>query len=285
MHRETRTANQLLVFLMGVSILILSLPLSRPVASIKACLAYMFDPSLYQGAIGVNHLSEIPSSARDLISADAQNKILKEEIKNELLLRTKVDSLESENARLREEMGLVVPGGKPFIWASVIKRAPADWYRSLLVSAGENQGLKLNDPVFAPHEKSLAAVGRVVEVRANISVVQLLTNDLSAVAALVVSGSTQSASSFGGLAQGEGLPSLRLNYLPIEAPLREGDRVVTSPTSVSFPPSVLIGTVLHLYPVDPFLIFQSAEIRPALAPSSFDEVLIMINDKGIKELQ
>ncbi len=285
MHREARTANQLLVVLMGVSILILSLPLSRPIAAVKACLTYVFDPPLYQGANGIKYLSEVPSSVRNLMSADVENRSLKEEIKNELLLRTQVDSLESENARLRSEVGLAAPRKMPFIWASVIKRAPSDWYQSFLISAGEDQGLKPNDPVFAPYGKSLAAVGRIMEVRADVSVVQLLTNDLSAVAALAISGSTQSASSFGGLAQGEGVPSLRLNYLPIEASLHEGDQVVTSPTSASFPPSIVIGTVVRVYPVDPFLVFQSAEVRPALAPSSFDEVLIIKNRKELKALQ
>ena len=285
MHRETRTANRLLIVLMGLSILILSLPLSIPIREIKTSLGYLLDPALYQGAEGVNRLSTIPNRLGNLMNADLQNKTLKEEIKNELVLKTEVDSLQTENARLRAEMGLPNPKKTSFIWASVIKRSPSDLYRSLIVSAGEDQDLKPNDPVFAPYGKSLAAIGRVVDVGKKISEVQLLTNDLSAVAALVVSVSSENEVSFNGLAQGEGRDSLRLNYLPPDAVLQKGDRVVSSPSSASFPPSIVIGTITQVYPTDPFLTFQSAEVRPALAPSAFDEVVIIKNRKEEKALQ
>lgn len=285
MRRETQTNNRLLAVLVGISMLFLSLPLSRPVSSVKACLTYIFDPLFYQGDSGVRLLSRVPQNARNLISAEMENTVLKEKLKNELILNMETDSLKSENARLRSEMGLSSPGARPFVWASVLKRSPADWYQSVIVSAGKNQGLKPNDPVFAAYKNSLAAVGRLVEVRPEVSVVELLTNDISAVAALLVSSGTAGTSFFNGLAQGEGLPDLKINYLPLNSSIREGDLVLTSPASASFPPSVVIGTVIKAEPVNPFFIFKSAEVLPALSPASFNEVLIIKNKKEIKALQ
>ena len=49
----------------------------------------------------------------------------------------------------------------------------------------------------------------------------------------------------------------------------------TSPTSAIFPGDIFIGTVLKVYPLDPFLTFQSLEIAPAADASSLKEVMIL----------
>ena len=274
MHRELRLANRLVIFFIGISILLLSLPLSVPVASFKASLQYLIDPGLYQGADGLKRISEIPLSLRNLLSADIQNRELKDEIKMEPILNTEIDSLKIENDRLRSEMDLGKRVSFSFVWGQVIQRSPADWYQDFIISAGKNKGLELNDPVFAVDGNTLAAVGRVLEVHSNTAVVQLLTSDLSAIDSFIVSQSSHTHGSFNGLIQGSDAPNLQISYLPVQAPLEEGEKVYTSPNSVSFPPSILIGTVVKVYPVDPFLIFKSADVRPALSPSEINEVLV-----------
>ena len=66
-----------------------------------------------------------------------------------------------------------------------------------------------------------------------------------------------------------------MNYIAPEAALVNGDRVYTSPASVTFPPDVLIGVVTRIYPRDPFLTFQSVEIEPAVEAAALDELLIL----------
>lgn len=247
----------------------LSLPLSGPVASFKACLVYVLDPLVYYSAKEVDRFADVPGNVRGLLDADAENRLMREQGKQAVWARTESDALRSENRRLRSLLNLKAPSGRAPVWAHVLERDPLHWYRSLTVDAGGEQGVVLNSPVLGANGGGLAAVGRVVEVRPKSSVVMLVTDEPSSVAAFLSTAAVE------GLVQGQGSSRLLMSYLPPDAVLEVGDRVYTSPTSATFPAEVLIGTVVKVYPKDPFLTFQSVEVRPAVDASSMDELMIL----------
>jgi len=269
MQRETRIANIILGALSALSLLFLSLPLSTPVRSFKAGAGYLFDPLAYHGEAGYRRIAGSPERIRQLLQADIENESLRAELRRGEWLSTTVSSLSLENERLRKALVLKAPSGRFPAWAHVMERDPVHWYRSLVVDAGADRGISLNDPVLGPRDGRLVAVGRVVDVRPNTSTVLLLTDELSAAAAYLSSGTLE------GLVQGQDGPRLRMNYLNAEAQLSDGDSVYTSPTSATFPPDVLIGRVARVNPRDPFLTFQSVEITPAADASSLQELMIL----------
>ncbi len=269
MQRETRIANFVLGALTALSLLLLSLPLSTPVRSVKAGAGYLLDPLAYRGEAGYQRMAGSPQRIRQLLQADIENESLRAELRRGEWLATTVSSLSLENDRLRRALVLKAPSGRFPAWVHVMERDPIHWYRSLVVDAGFDRGVSLNDPVLGPREGRLVAVGRVVDVRPNTSTVLLLTDELSAAAAYLSSGTLE------GLVQGQDGPRLRMNYLNAESPLSEGDSVYTSPTSATFPPDVLIGRVARVNPRDPFLTFQSVEITPAADASSLQELMIL----------
>ncbi|MBI4059841.1 MAG: rod shape-determining protein MreC [Elusimicrobia bacterium] len=269
MQRETRIANVVLGALSALSLLLLSLPLSTPVRSLKAGAGYLLDPLAYRGEAGYRRLAGLPERTRRLLEADIDNESLRAELRRMEWLATTVSALSTENERLRGALALQPPAGRSPAWARVMERDPIHWYRSLVVDAGLDRGISLNDPVLGPRAGRLVAVGRVVDVRPNTSTVLLLTDELSAAAAYLSSGTLE------GLVQGQDGPRLRMNYLNAEAVLSEGDSVYTSPTSATFPPDILIGRVVRVNPRDPFLTFQSVEISPAADASSLQELMIL----------
>jgi len=269
MQRETRIANIILGALSALSLLLLSLPLSTPVRSFKAGAGYLLDPLAYHGEAGYGRIAGLPDRIRGLLQADIENQGLRAELKRGEWLATTVSSLSLENDRLRGALVLKAPAGRSPAWVHVMERDPVHWYRSLVVDAGSDRGVSLNDPVLGPREGRLVAVGRVVDVRPNTSTVLLLTDELSAAAAYLSSGTLE------GLVQGQDGPRLRMNYLNAESRLSEGDSVYTSPTSATFPPDVLIGLVAKVNARDPFLTFQSVEIAPAADASSLQELIIL----------
>lgn len=275
MHRETRVANYALAGFCGIALILLSLPLSAPVTALKACLVYVVSPAVYYGAKGSQRLAAIPGRLRDLVSADIENKLLQEEIKKAAWIKAEAESLRLEGQRLRAQMGLKAPAGRVPAWARVIEREPAHWYRSFLVDAGAEQGISVNAAVLGSGPNGLSAVGRVVEVRARTSLVLLLTDDLSSVAAYVLSVSSGESRGYEGLLQGLGRPGLRMNYLSPGAVVAAGDAVMTSATSATFPPDVAVGVVSEVHPPDPFLTFQSVSVKPALDASQLKEVMIL----------
>lgn len=276
MHRETRVANYLLAALTAISLILLSLPLSGPVRSFKACAVYLLNPIAYEGAKGVERLAGIPPGVRRLLSVDMENQRMLAEMRRAAFMKAELEALRQENQRLAQALGLGSPGqGWTPLWGRVMERDPLHWYASLMVSAGSEQGVSANVPVLARSaDGRLAAVGRVTDVRPNSSVVLLLTDELSSVAAYL------SSSTLEGLVQGQGGPYLRMNYLNPEASLETGESVMTSPTSATFPAEVLIGQVSKVNARDPFLTFQSVEIKPAVDASTLKELLILLPKGG-----
>jgi rod shape-determining protein MreC len=269
MQRETRIAHYVVGTLTALSLVLLSLPLSSPVRAFKACASYVFDPISYEGERGSRKLAEAPSRVRELLSADIENRRLQEELRRLSWLKSTVDGLALENERLRSALGLKTPPGRHPVWAHVMERDPQHWYGSVGVDAGADRGVSLNDPVLGRKGDVVVAVGRVIEVRPLTSTVLLLTDQRSAAAAYLSSGTLE------GLVQGQDVPHLRMNYVNSEARLVPDDSVYTSPTSATFPPDVLIGRVARVYPRDPFLAFQAVEVAPALDAAALQEVLIL----------
>lgn len=269
MQRETRIAHYVVGVLTTLSLVLLSMPLSSPVRSFKTCASYIFDPLAFEGERGYQRLAQAPSRARELLSADIENRRLGEELRRLSWLKSSVESLSIENERLRRGLGLKTPPGRHPVWAHVMERDPLHWYASVAVDAGDDRGLSLNDPVLALSGESVVAVGRVVEVRERSSTVMLLTDQRSAAAAYLSSGTLE------GLVQGQDAPHLRMNYINTEARIVPDDAVYTSPTSATFPPDVMIGRVARVYPRDPFLAFQAVEVSPALDSAALQEVLIL----------
>lgn len=280
MHRENRAANYLLASFTIISLTLLSLPLSGPVRAFKATATYVLTPIPYVGEKGFDRFADAPGRLRDLIAADMDNQALKGQLKQVEWLKSQVDSLTAENARLRAALSLKSPSGRAALWAHVLERDPLHWYASITVDAGSEDGVALNAPVLGNDGGRVVAIGRVTDVRPRSAVVLLLTDELSSAASYVVSPSTTAPDGerppiYEGLLQGQGRSSLRMNYLSPDAQVHTGDLVYTSPTSATFPSDVLLGTVSSVYALDPFLAFQSVEVRPAVGASSLDEVMIL----------
>lgn len=279
-NREAKAANYVLASFTIISLTLLSLPLAGPVQAFKASVTYLLTPVAYYGDKGAERFASVPGRLRELMSADVENARMKDEVKQAEWTRQENDSLKLENARLSAALGLKPKGGRSPLWAHVMERDPLRWYRSVAVDAGSEQGVTLNSPVLGHSGEHLAAIGRVVEVRPQTSVVLLVTDELSSVASYVVEPSTlttggEAPRSYEGLLQGQGSARLRMNYLSPDAEVKQGDLVYTSPTSATFPPDVLLGHVAKVNPLDPFLTFQSVEVQTSLDPARLKEVMIL----------
>jgi rod shape-determining protein MreC len=269
MHRETRISNYFLAAFSALSLTMLSLPLSAPVRAFKACAVYILDPIAFYGAKGVERISDVPPGVSRLLSADMENVRLQAELRNTAWLKAELDGLRTENRRLTQALGLKLSETWEPLWADVMERDPLHWYNSIMISAGSDQGVTLNAPVFGDRGGTLAAVGRITEVRKDSAMVLLVTDELSSVAAYLSTAAVE------GLVQGQGGSRLRMNYLHSEAVLTEGDLVYTSPTSATFPGEILIGRVAAVNPRDPFLTFQSVEVIPAIDAASLSHVMLL----------
>jgi rod shape-determining protein MreC len=189
-------------------------------------------------------------------------------------LRAEIDRLEQKNAgllearlendRLRGMLALRLDAGYDVVAARVIGRDPSNWYRTVMIDKGEQDGVAVDMGVVVP----AGVVGRVIKIGRDFAQVLLLTDRNSAVAAVVQrtrdEGIVEGAE--GGLAQ--------MRYIPLLSEAGPKDAVLTSGLGGGFPKGLVIGEIRSIVRREAVL-FQEAQLVPAVDFSKLEEVLVI----------
>lgn len=181
---------------------------------------------------------------------------------------TNAQELLRENKRLTELLDFKRTIPYDTTAAVVIGRDPTNWNAVLIIDKGGKSGIKIGMPVVNP----AGVVGKVIEVGHDVSKV-ILVSDPNFNVAAVTQDSRES-----GLLTGTLQGLCRLRYLPEDAVVKTGEKIVTSKLSSSFPDSILIGTVVS---VNNRTNSTGTEclVRPATSPSTVEEVLVLKKEK------
>lgn len=263
-HRRTAVLGAALLS----SFLLLSLQVrqgSPSVELLKKGLLLSLSPFLKLSTFALNGVSAVWTEYVDLRGLRQENLHLKEEVHK---LRVQLHALQEaalENERLLNIMELKGRTTGRTLAARVIGKDATNWFQSVIIDKGSEAGIHRNMPVLAPE----GLVGRVVEVAAFSSKVQLITDPMSSVGA-IVQRSRATAVAVGHLGM-----NLRLKYLPLMADVAVGDRVITSGMGGIFPKGIPIGEVAWTRRPSGAL-FQEAEITPVVDLSQLEEVLIIV---------
>lgn len=187
-------------------------------------------------------------------------------------LRMRVDELERELLRLRSLQGEFLRLGEaveyarrsrqPLRVADVVYADYASWLRSMLLWVG-GDGAQRNQPVIGAR----GLVGRVVSTGGDYAKVQLVTDRTSAVGAMVERTGRQ------GVARGDGHAALQLDYVPLQADVRPGDRVVTSGVDGVYPRGIPLGVVQSVRPGNQ--LFHRIEVVPLVDFGTLDHVYLL----------
>jgi rod shape-determining protein MreC len=160
---------------------------------------------------------------------------------------------------LRERLPLTTLGGE------IIGREGGGWARSVTVNRGRADGVAQQMPVIVPD----GLVGRIVQVRAGASVVQLLNDPTSTVGAIVQR--TRTA----GLVEGEPGGGLRFKFMARDgAGVAAGDLIVTSGLGTLFPKGIPVGRVTAIEDKGSAL-FHFAVLVPVVDFARVEEVLVL----------
>jgi len=221
-------------------------------------------------------------------------------IKNELLLtRAKLQAFEStyeeiseikkENNRFRALLGMKEQLKYDSIVANVISKDPDNWYRTLVINRGKNDGIMVNMPVVAyqsvanDNTKTLikGVVGKVVEVRGSVSHIQPV------IAPEIKIGVEIGENKFPGLLSGYSHNSnlCVVSYITRAANVKFDDMVTTSGQAGVFPPGLIIGKVIKSEVLESSP-YQRAIVKAFIDYNLIDEVFIIkkVPNKEIFEL-
>jgi rod shape-determining protein MreC len=148
-------------------------------------------------------------------------------------LRYRLTELETQNQRLKDLIGVKGAVKSNEVWASVIGRGADSWWNQLLVSKGQNDGIKTGSVVVAAG----GLVGRVTHVSPNSSQVLLISDPHSQVGVVV------SRSRFNGILKGQSQNTAILEFFERDPDVKVGDIVLTSQFSTLFPDGIPVGRV------------------------------------------
>ncbi|UQZ89231.1 rod shape-determining protein MreC [Deltaproteobacteria bacterium Smac51] len=204
-----------------------------------------------------------------LVGLTRENDILREIIDRQERQIVQLNEYKAANDRLtgllkfRDSTPMTIM--KP---AHVLAWDPGPWFRSVIISAGSNEGVAVDQSVL--HNKGV--VGRVVEVTPHYARVLLATDFNSSIDAFIQR--TRAV----GILSGQGGKPLNLKYVRKDEDVRPGDLVVTSGLDGFFPKGVALGTVSRVdrHSAD---LFVSVEVTPTVSFDRLEEVLVVIDQR------
>lgn len=206
-------------------------------------------------------------------------------------LLARIDELEAQNAALEDQViGLQEQAAESeilrallnfartspesrYLAVSVIGLDPSPFVRSLSIGAGSDRGLAYGMPVVS----ETGLVGRIIEVNATSSRVQLITDPQSAVNVRLQDSRAE------GLVVAQPNSELQVDLISHEAQVSPGELVLTSGLGGVFPPDLPVGHIVSVRTRD-FELFQQAVLEPVVDFENLEIVLIITNFQPVDQV-
>jgi rod shape-determining protein MreC len=169
----------------------------------------------------------------ELAAIKSENMRLKDENQRLQYWQQAARELDAENRNLKELLSFVAPGEPRMVAARVVSDSSTAYVRSVLVNAGENDGVRKGQAVVDGN----GLVGRVTEAGQRAARVLLVT-DINSRIPIMLEATRHTA-----ILSGDNSDRPKLRFLPIEAEVAPGDRVVTSGHGGIFPAGIAVGVV------------------------------------------
>lgn len=197
------------------------------------------------------------------------------------VLQVELAELKAENEKLRSILGFRERVRYNNIAAQIISKDPDNWFRTLVINKGSDDGVNINMPVIAYQNGQSVVVGKIAEVRGSISRVQPV------IAPDIKIGVKLSETKIPGLLSGYSYNSdyCVVNYISRAIQTKKGDLILTSGQAGVFPPELPVGTVerTELSESNPY---QKIIVKPLIDYSLLEEVFVLLKnpDKDFFEL-
>jgi len=190
-----------------------------------------------------------------------------EELKIEAL---QTRELARENAALRD----AVAWQKKLPWktrlAQVVSRDPANWWRSMEINLGSNDGLVANLPIITP----MGLVGRVDEVGKGYSRVVLLGDPQCRVAAIVDNSARDTGMIIPGDATVLDESIVEMTYITRHSQAIPGQKVFSSGLDGIFPKGIPIGHIADTNSVG-YGLYLEARVKLSANLQELEEVFVL----------
>ncbi len=220
--------------------------------------------TLYQWSITLNEETEQFSSKEELVDA---YKILKQKQIDTVVDKSRLLFLETENLELREQLHFLSTSTYQYVGALVIGKNIESLSNSIILNKGTIDGVKIGSAVIVGNG---ILVGMVIRVDEHTSIVRLINDNQSKVAAMV-----SNADHSMGIIEGGYDISVRMNFIPQHEYIAIGDMIITSGLEGNIPRGLFIG-IIESIKKEAYKPFQEAIIRPPVHLGKIALVSIII---------
>lgn len=158
------------------------------------------------------------------------------------------------------------PEDRDYATCDVIGRDTTGFVNAIQIDCGRRAGVELMDPVVT----EFGLVGRVTKVSATGAEVLLLTDPSSRVSVRLQDSRAD------GIIVGQLTGDLLLSFIPVDAQVTQGERVVTSGLGQNFPADLLVGQVMSVA-LDERGMYQEARVRSLVDFGRLEIVQVITN--------
>ncbi len=180
------------------------------------------------------------NNVHSILTTQSENDHLKSQVTNLGQTKARNSTLEAENKQLRSALKLKdTLSGYSMVDASVISRSSDTWSDLLVINKGSSDGIQKNMAVMCGG----GVIGRIVEVNAASSKVELITTTDKSANRFSVQATASNGKSVHGIITVDSDGSLAFTQVVDSRKLKQGTRVYTSGMGGNSPKGLLIGTV------------------------------------------
>lgn len=179
-----------------------------------------------------------------------------------------IEEAKLENERLRSVLGFQPSPSYSLLPAEVISVVGDYIPVAVVINRGLNDSLTIDMPVI----NQLGLLGRIIEVSNETSVVQLLTDPTSRVAARIVESREM------GIIKYLGSQGMILDNFPIQGTIKSGDQIISSGLGGIYPSGLYVGEVTEVEKVE-LEPFYRVSVKPAVNFYSIEELFILKVEK------
>jgi rod shape-determining protein MreC len=192
----------------------------------------------------------------------ADNKRLRDELETMRKSRVETFGLEQKLELLSKAASYAQSSGAPPRVADVVLLDYGSWQQTLMLYTGE-ESVERQQPVVT----DAGLVGRVVVPAGHYAKVQLITDSLASVGAMIER--TRRQGVVGGGEDG----LLEMDFVPLQEEVKVGDRVLTAGIDGVYPRGIPVGTVVSVSPGSE--LFHQITLVPAVDLGQLDQVFLL----------
>jgi rod shape-determining protein MreC len=268
--------NKPLIIVIAIAVLLVSLMVFLPGTG-KVDGPQGIVGNIVSGATGVfdaigGFFSRLFTSVFRPGTLEDENQALKEQIAIYEYKINGMSEMEQENQRLKQMLNYIEQAPEyDYIIGRVIMKEPGYWFDVFDINVGVNQGVEEGDAVITPD----GLAGRVLKVGGNYSTVVAIIDSRVSVSA-VIERTRDNGIVKGGMQLSDEGGLCSMSFLPLDADLQVGDRVVTSGLGGVFPKGLYVGQVSQVGTGTD----KQVVVKPAVDFLHVEEVMVVKEKTG-----